>query len=172
MCGRTSAYMVKDITYISGSHAAPVNIPDSDLLDPVFSDESAITITNRKKNIDNSEDQKFCSDVIAYLNDKSGSKFSNLITSSPVRMILERRTEFKLELQDFYTVIDKKVQEWKGTEMEKYLRPTTLFNKTKFANYLGEKHYGKKRGNFTNFNSVVEEAKHTTGDGAAANNIS
>ena len=38
-------------------------------------------------------------------------------------------------LEDFFTVIDKKCAEWKGTDMEKYLRPETLFG-SKFENYL------------------------------------
>jgi uncharacterized phage protein (TIGR02220 family) len=36
-------------------------------------------------------------------------------------------------------VIARKVREWEGDgKMDKYLRPETLFNKTKFAQYLGE----------------------------------
>lgn len=35
-------------------------------------------------------------------------------------------------------VVARKCREWKGTEMDKYLRPATLFNKTKFAQYQGE----------------------------------
>lgn len=36
-------------------------------------------------------------------------------------------------------VIDRKVAEWRGdAEMSKYMRPATLFNRTKFANYVGE----------------------------------
>ena len=39
--------------------------------------------------------------------------------------------------EDFKTVIDKKVKEWKGTPMEKFLRPDTLFG-TKFESYLNQ----------------------------------
>ncbi len=35
-------------------------------------------------------------------------------------------------------MIDKKTTEWKGTEMEKYLRPETLFSPSKFENYLNQ----------------------------------
>ena len=34
-------------------------------------------------------------------------------------------------------MIDKKVGEWFGTEMQKYLRPETLFG-TKFESYLNQ----------------------------------
>ena len=49
--------------------------------------------------------------------------------------------------EDFFTVIDNKVRSWKGTEWEKYLRPQTLFNATKFQGYLNEKGSSKKQGN-------------------------
>lgn len=40
---------------------------------------------------------------------------------------------------DFKTVIDKKVDQWRSDEtMAKYLRPETLFNRTKFESYLNE----------------------------------
>ena len=38
-------------------------------------------------------------------------------------------------MEDFKAVIDYKVSEWKGTKMEDYLRPETLFG-TKFESYL------------------------------------
>ena len=38
-------------------------------------------------------------------------------------------------LEDFKTVIDKKYDEWYGTNMQQYLRPETLFG-TKFESYL------------------------------------
>ena len=47
-------------------------------------------------------------------------------------------------LKDGYTVddaklvIDKKFKEWNGTDMAKYIRPTTLFSKSKFDGYLNE----------------------------------
>jgi hypothetical protein len=38
---------------------------------------------------------------------------------------------------DFKSVIDKKSKEWLGTNMERYLRPDTLFG-TKFESYLNQ----------------------------------
>ena len=34
--------------------------------------------------------------------------------------------------------MDNKVSEWKGTKMEKYLRPGTLFQALKFDGYLNQ----------------------------------
>ena len=54
--------------------------------------------------------------------------------------------EEKFTEEDFYTVIDKKCNEWLGTEMERYLRPQTLFG-TKFESYLNQ--------------NIVKDEKHT-----------
>ena len=40
--------------------------------------------------------------------------------------------------EDFIKVIDNKVGEWLGTDMERFLRPETLFG-TKFEGYLNQK---------------------------------
>lgn len=40
--------------------------------------------------------------------------------------------------EDLKGVIARKTREWKNTEHEKYLRPATLFNATKFEQYVGE----------------------------------
>ena len=38
-----------------------------------------------------------------------------------------------------FQVIAKKTREWKGNlKMDEYLRPATLFNATKFEQYVGE----------------------------------
>ena len=41
------------------------------------------------------------------------------------------------KLNDFIVVIDKKYDEWKETEFEKFLRPETLFG-IKFESYLNQ----------------------------------
>ena len=42
-------------------------------------------------------------------------------------------------VQDFKNVIDLKYQQWfDKPDMRKYLRPETLFNKTKFESYINE----------------------------------
>ena len=49
----------------------------------------------------------------------------------------ENSIEYEITVDDFKVVIDKKVKGWKGTNMEMYLRPETLFG-TKFEGYLNE----------------------------------
>ncbi len=46
-------------------------------------------------------------------------------------------------LDDFRVVIDKKCNEWIGTEFERYLTPDVLFG-TKFEKYLNQKITAKK----------------------------
>ena len=71
--------------------------------------------------------------VVEYLNEKAGTKYkpSNKVTQRHINA----RVAEGYTLDDFKTVIDKKVTEWKGTAMEQYLRPETLFG-SKFENYL------------------------------------
>lgn len=88
------------------------------------------------------EQHRFCQQVIDYLNDRAGTKFQAITNSGSLssgsKDILARKKEHDATLQDFYHVIDKKTKQWIGTSQEQYLRPITLFSKTKFENYLGE----------------------------------
>lgn len=85
------------------------------------------------------------SSVIDYLNEKTErtgkEKYSS--TSTKTQKLIKARLREKYELEDFKTVIDKKCKEWLGTDMEKYLRPETLFG-NKFESYLKQKTGGNK----------------------------
>lgn len=62
----------------------------------------------------------------------------NYKSSTPkTKKLIQSRLNENFALEDFYKVIDLKSKEWLGTEMEKYLRPETLFG-TKFESYLNE----------------------------------
>lgn len=74
---------------------------------------------------------KVAEQAIEYLNEKAGTKFKNV--DSNLKFIRARLTNYTLE--DIKSVIDKKVEEWKGTKMQMYIRPETLFNATKFESY-------------------------------------
>ena len=75
-------------------------------------------------------------DIIDYLNTKADTHYR--FTSSDTKMHIKARCDEGYGIDDFKTVIDKKVKEWKGTEMEKFLRPATLFG-TKFEAYLNQR---------------------------------
>lgn len=75
-------------------------------------------------------------DIIDYLNITVGTHYSNS-SKSTIKHINARLSE-GFTIEDFKTVIDKKSDEWIGTQFEQYLKPDTLFG-TKFEGYLNQK---------------------------------
>lgn len=71
--------------------------------------------------------------IINYLNNKLGSKYRT--DNKTTQKHIKARINEGFTLEDFKTVIDKKYDEWYGTNMQQYLRPETLFG-TKFESYL------------------------------------
>lgn len=72
--------------------------------------------------------------VFGLLNERTGKHFRAVGQS---RAHVNARFAEGYTLEDFETVIDKKCAEWLGTDMERYLRPETLFG-SKFDGYLNE----------------------------------
>ena len=91
-------------------------------------------INNNNKEI-NKERKENIESVVRYLNLTLGTKY-RATTQSIVKHI-NARFEEGYTLDDFFDVIENKYAEWYGTEMEKYLRPDTLFG-TKFDIYLNQ----------------------------------
>ena len=90
--------------------------------------------------------------IIDYLNSRVGTRYSPY-TKSTIKCIKERINESKklvkagkrqseYKFDDFVQVIDNKVQDWKNTSYEMYLRPSTLFG-SKFDEYLNQKDSSK-----------------------------
>lgn len=79
--------------------------------------------------------------VIEYLNKKTNSNFRP--TTKTTQHKINARLNEGYNLDDFIAVIDKKYDEWVGTEFEVYLCPETLFG-TKFEKYLNQKTSKKK----------------------------
>lgn len=96
-------------------------------------------------------------EIIDYLNTKAGTSFRSRSTDS--RKHIRARYADGFTTEDFKTVIDKKVAEWKGTDMAKYLRPSTLFG-TKFESYLNQQEGASKHVNFqpsgTDWNAAAD----------------
>lgn len=74
-------------------------------------------------------------EILSHLNEKTGKAFKPV--DSNLRLIHARLKEGHSQA-DILGVIDRKVQEWGGTDMAQYLRPETLFGATKFNQYVGE----------------------------------
>lgn len=93
---------------------------------------NTVRTTEESKKVKNKE----IIDIVLFLNKRTGKNYRPE-SNKTVRLINARFNEgFKKE--DFYTVIDKKCNEWSGTKMEQYLRPETLFG-TKFESYLNQR---------------------------------
>lgn len=90
-----------------------------------------LTKTKAKAN-DNDNDNDNVN-ILYYLNEKVGTSFKPV--DSNLKFIRARLNSGYKE-EDLKKVIDLKVAEWNGTDMQKYLRPETLFNATKFEGYL------------------------------------
>ena len=75
-------------------------------------------------------------EIVKYLNNRTGSQYKS--TTNKTKKLIKARWNEGFRLEDFKTVIDKKCVEWIGDEeMEKYLRPPTLFS-NKFESYLNQ----------------------------------
>lgn len=75
-------------------------------------------------------------EILDYLNLKAGTKYKGK-PADILKIKARLAPPESFTLDDFKTVIDKKVKEWKGTSMEQYLRPETLFS-NKFEGYLNQ----------------------------------
>lgn len=74
--------------------------------------------------------------VITYLNEQTGKHY-RANTKEYLKLISARLREH-YSVEDFKTVVDNKVADWKGTEYEQFLRPQTLFAPSKFDTYLNQ----------------------------------
>lgn len=98
--------------------------------------ENVIPIPNSNTDI------KQIENIVEYLNGKAGTKYK--ATTKATKSVIQARLKEGFEVKDFEAVIDKKVSQWKGTEMEQYLRPQTLFG-TKMESYLNQKIVNEKK---------------------------
>lgn len=73
-------------------------------------------------------------EIIAYLNVKTGRKFSP--GNKATRKHIHARWEEGYRLDDFKAAIDNQCREWLGNDMGKYLRPETLFCSKHFDSYV------------------------------------
>ena len=91
-------------------------------------------IININNNIKENKKEKI-DEIVNYLNKKTGKHYRN---NGKTAELIEARLNDDYTVDDFKHVIDVKCQQWLGYEMEKFLRPETLFNRTKFESYLNE----------------------------------
>lgn len=94
-----------------------------------------------KRTEENIKRENITKDIVDYLNLKANTNYKHT-TNLTIKNIKDRLKEGFI-LEDFYKVIDNKLLDWKCTDMEKFLRPETLFG-NKFEGYLNENKTFKK----------------------------
>lgn len=73
--------------------------------------------------------------LLAYLNEKTGKRFQPV--EANLDFVKARLAEATAD--EIRSVVDTKAAQWgRDDAMAQYLRPATLFNRTKFAQYMGE----------------------------------
>jgi uncharacterized phage protein (TIGR02220 family) len=75
--------------------------------------------------------------IIEHLNGQAGTKFSH--KGSANQKLIKARFNEGYTIEEFKSVIDIKVEQWKNSDMAQYLRPSTLFG-NKFDQYLNEQY--------------------------------
>lgn len=87
--------------------------------------------------VDHADDfAKQTEEIIDYLNKRTGKHYKMNVDKT--KRCIKARIKEGFDVEDFKKVIEIKCRTWMGTDMEKYLRPETLFG-TKFEGYLNEK---------------------------------
>lgn len=102
---------------------------------------------------------EIATEIIEYLNEKADTMFRCNATN--IKLVISRINE-GFSIDNFKVVVDKKVKDWKGTDWQMYLRPITLFSKTKFENYLNENNAKTTKSNFSKFADSVAKAQSIT----------
>ena len=82
-----------------------------------------------------------CKEIINHLNLRTGQHYK--YNTDKTKSLIKARLNEKFTLNDFKVVIDKMCVEWMNTDMQKYLRPETLFG-NKFEGYLNREVTKKK----------------------------
>ena len=98
-------------------------------------------------------------EIIDYLNFKLQSNYKD--TTRKTRDLIKARYNENFKLDDFKKVIDNKCEEWLKTEMQKYLRPETLFG-TKFESYLNQQNKSKYNESIPDWFDKNVETKETS----------
>lgn len=107
------------------------SLDNQDIVDTRTNTVNKITLNNLNSSV-NMEDVYI--EIIDYLNSRVNARYR--WQTKYIQEYINARLKEGFTIEDFKTVIDKKCEEWLGTEMEKFLRPQTLFAPSHFQEYL------------------------------------
>ena len=108
---------------------------------------------DKEKEEEREEDINIYIEIINYFNSKANTNYR--VTNKKTKGLIKSRVSEGFTKEEFFKVIDIKSCEWMNTDMQKYLRPETLFG-NKFESYLNQKDITRKPptgGNYTSNNS-------------------
>lgn len=134
------------------SNAIPsfTSIPSISSFPSCHSDTTEVVVTSLPDKETEEEEKSILSgkpdvvhEIVDYLNGRTGAAYR--AASKKTRTLIKARLKEGFSREDFFSVIDKKAEEWSGTEFQAYLRPETLFG-TKFESYLNQKVARKRPG--------------------------
>lgn len=103
--------------------------------------ESSITIMSGKPddvslNVKNKVYREEAKQALAFLNEKTGSAYRAVDTNLK---LIESILKSGVSLEDIRTVTMRKVRDWRSDpKMAAYLRPSTLYRRSNFEQYLGQ----------------------------------
>ena len=130
MVGEKKRYSTKDIdSYLKGTYKAPKKEKET-----------------KPKVIDNQEKEflQACKHIIEYLNEKGNGAYQWKAKGN--QDLIKARFKDGYTIQDFELVIDYKCFEWlNDKKMNKFIQPSTLFNKKNFTNYIQQANTQLKR---------------------------
>lgn len=115
---------------------------DKQVINKCETDDKQMITNKNIKNVKNDKNINiYIVEIVNHLNEKAETKYKP--TTKKTQEKIKARLNEGFTLDDFIVVIDKKCDEWLGTEFEKFLRPETLFG-TKFESYLNQSNINAK----------------------------
>ena len=132
----------------NNSYTEAVNVLDTECIQLVSKTESQVRLGKDRLGKDRLELEsgeavsEAAKKIIDYLNKKAGTAYK--ASSDKTKKLIGARLNEGFAEEDFYTVIDNKVEEWgkppkdREKDMRPFIRPVTLFG-TKFEAYLNQR---------------------------------
>lgn len=108
------------------------------------------------------DNNKHIVEIISFLNEKASKNYRS--SSNKTKTLINARIKEGFTVEDFKRVIDNKCITWLDSDMDKFLRPETLFG-TKFESYLNEKPVRQQR------KGVVKSGKDEAAELARKNGL-
>lgn len=118
------------------THVIPIEVEidkESPLSPPKGGNEDC---SKKKREATREEVERQVTEVLAFLNKTAGRNFS--LKSETARKAVRARLDEGYTVENCKTVITKKHAQWRNSEHEQYLRPSTLFRPAHFDEYLNQ----------------------------------